>query len=704
MRRLLLTTALPLVLALGPAAAQDAPEPAADGGGFVLPTLSIDATADAGLVPFSSAIATKTDTPIERIPQAVSIITSESLEQRRPLTMEQAISYAPGVVPSPWGQDSRFTQFLVRGFDIGPYGTYRDGLPQKVIGFSGFVMEPYGLEGIDVLKGPNAVLYGETDPGGIVNAVTKRPTFEPLRSGFVGYGPFDSWQAGLDVGGPIGDGGTLAWRLTGLYRDGETGLANSENDRRMIAPALTWRPDERTEITVLTNWQKDRTSPALYLPIAGEDYPAAVGDLPEWMWDTQPEVNHFDADMASAGYLFSHELSPGVTIRQQARFARQKTDYRDFYFNGMASDTEMNYADFTVKETATTAAVDTQAQLDFDVAGRPNTLLLGLDYSRAEADGRYGYDDSHLIPVDDPGSFDFDIARPGIYQDGVETVEQYGLYAHDQIELTDRLFASFGLRQTWVENRFDDRLWGEDTSQDDHKLVWDVGATYDLGHGVTPYASYATGFVVNTGTEFDGTLFEPTEADQVELGVRWRPESFNALFSAALYQIDKTNVLTTDPEHMGFWVQTGEVRHRGLELEASMSLADGLSAVAGYSYIDAEITASNDGDAGNRPALVPEHEASIWANYAVRDERLAGLSFGAGVRYVGMSYGDTTNTRETPAHTLVDAALRYARGGVEGAINVTNLFDEDYYAICYAGGGCSRGDEREVQFTLSMSF
>lgn len=704
MRRLLLSTAMPAILVLAAAARAQEADPSADGGeGIVLPTLNIDAAADDGMVPLSSAIATKTDTPIERIPQAVSVITQESLEQRRPQNLEAAVSFAPGVVPAPWGQDARFPEFLIRGFDIGTYGVYRDGLPQKVIGFSGFAMEPWSLEGIDVLKGPNAVLYGETDPGGIVNATTKRPTFDPLRAGFLTYGPFDTWQAGIDIGGPLGEDGKLAYRLTGLTRDGETGLANSYNDRQLVAPALTWRPDDATEITVLGNWQKDKTTPALSLPVAGEDYPADAGALPDWMWHTNPNQSYYKADITSAGYLFSHEFTPAVTVRQQARVARQETDYREFYFNGMSSDTEMSYADFTVNETAKTAAIDTQAQIDFDVAGRPNTLLLGIDYSRMEVDTAQGLDESYTIPIADP-DVSFDRPRPAIYYDGVETVEQYGLYAHNQISLTDRLFASFGLRQTWVENRFDDHIGSDDSSQDDQKLVWDVGATYDLDHGVTPYASYATGFVVNTGAEFDGSLFEPTEAEQYELGVRWRPDSFNALFSAALYQIDKTNVLTTDPDNNGYWVQTGEVRHRGLELEADVSLAEGLSAVAGYSYIDAKITSSNDGDEGNRPALVPEHEASLWANYAVQGGRLLGLSTGAGVRYVGSSYGDSTNARETPAYTVFDAALRYQRGAVEGALNVTNLFDKQYYAICRPGGGCALGDERQVQLTVSFDF
>lgn len=705
MRRIFAITGLPACLACAaPGLAQEA------GQGVLLPTLTVEAEAgaDIGLVPLSSGVATKTDTPIERIPQSVSVVTQDSLEQRRPQTLEQAIAYVPGIVPSPWGADARFAQFLIRGFDVGTYGVFRDGLPQKVIGFSGFNMDPYALERIDVLKGPNAVLYGETDPGGIVNAVTKRPVFERLREGFVAYGPFDTVQAGIDLGGPLGEG-ALAWRLTGLYRDGETGLKNSFDDRELIAPALTWAPDDATSITILTNFQKDKTSPAFYLPIAGEDYPGRVGDLPARAWNSLPEGDHFDAEIASAGYLFSHAVSEDLTIRQNLRAARQKTDYREFYFNGMASiddvvsDDTMSFVDFTVNETATTLAADNQVEIGFDLGTTRNRLLIGFDYSRAEADSAYGYDDAYLIPIRDP-DFDFPRSRPGVYYDGKQVVQQFGLYAHNQAQLTDRLFASFGLRQSWVENRFDDHLGNDDTRQDDDKLVWDIGAVYELPHGFAPYASYATGFVVNTGATFDGTLYEPTEAEQYEIGLRWRPEGFGALFSAALYQIDKTNVLTTDPAHSGFWVQTGEVRHRGLELEADVTLAEGLSAVAGYSYIDAEITSSNDGDEGNRPALVPEHEASLWANYAFPEGRLMGLSLGAGVRYVGESYGDTTNARATPAHTQVDAALRYGRGAVQGALNVTNLFDEEYYAICYAGGGCARGDEREVLATLSFTF
>lgn len=693
----------------GPAAAQDEGADTLE-----LPTLMVTALAAAeqGLTPETSTLGAKIDTPVEFIPQSISIVTQGQLQQRQPQSIDQAVAYVPGVVPSPWGMDSRFPQFLIRGFDVGTYGMFRDSLSQKAIGFSGFNVEPYTLERVEVLRGPSGVLYGETNPGGIVNAVTKRPVWERLRSGFVSYGSFDTVQAGFDVGGPLGQADALAFRLTGFYRDGETSVANSANDRALIAPAVTFEPTDETTVTILANFQRDKTSPAMYLPVAGEDYLGWVGDLPARAWDTLPEGTHFDADVDSIGYVFEHQLTDSVLLRQNFRAAEQRTDYREFYFNGMLTDDDgvvsddmMNYADFSVKETARTVALDNQVEYAFSLGQVRNVLLLGADYYRARADSRNGWDASYAIPIVDP---DFDFARPApeIYQDGVQNIEQFGLYFHNQARITDRLLASFGLRQAWVKNTFDDNLYGGamDDRQDDDKLVGDIGFVYELPNGLLPYASYSTGFITNVGTDFYGNMQEPTEAEQYEIGARYRPQGFDALFSAALYQITKTNVLTVDPAHAGYWVQTGEVRHRGLELEADVTLAEGLSAVASYSYIHAEITSSNDGDEGNVPAMVPEHSGAIWANYDVLGGALQGLSFGAGLRYVGSSYGDTSNARKTPARTTIDAALRYARGAIEGAVNVTNLFDKEYYAICYAGGGCTRGEERVVQAMLSFNF
>ena len=175
-----------------------------EGDSFVLPTLSIDASADDGLVPLLLGDRDQ-DRHAGGVHPAVDLHRHPGVAGAAPARHAGAVDRLRArLVPSPWGQDSRFAEFLIRGFDVGTYGVFRDGLGQKVIGFSGFNIEPYTLQRVEVLRGPNGVLYGETNPGGIVNAITKRPTFEPLRDGFVSYGSFDTVQAGFDVGGPSG--------------------------------------------------------------------------------------------------------------------------------------------------------------------------------------------------------------------------------------------------------------------------------------------------------------------------------------------------------------------------------------------------------------------------------------------------------------------------------------------------------------------
>ena len=175
---------------------------------------------DDGYVAKNTTTGSKTDTPLNEIQQSVTVVTRKQMDDRQPAQLEDTLSYMAGVTASPWGNDDRFDECLIRGFDVCTSTLYRDGLVQKIIGFSGFKIEPYGMERIEVLKGPSSVLYGENDAGGMINAVTKRPSATPIYDGFVSYGSFDTVTAGVDVGGPIDAAGLWSYRLTGLYRDG----------------------------------------------------------------------------------------------------------------------------------------------------------------------------------------------------------------------------------------------------------------------------------------------------------------------------------------------------------------------------------------------------------------------------------------------------------------------------------------------------
>ena len=705
-RRLLLTSAAIAALAAGTAMAQ---EEGASSDEQVLAPVVVEGQApspigpDIGYVATRTVSGSKTDTPLREIPQSISVITRQQLDDQRIQTLSDALRYTAGVTPNIWGRDNRVDQFLIRGFDVGSYAIYRDNLPQKAMSFSGFRMEPYGLERIEVVKGAASVLYGENEVAGLVNAVTKRPTDTPIRSGYLSYGSFDTLEGGVDVGGPIDKEGKWSYRLTAMARDGETETDFSVNDRIFVAPALTWKPTDRTTLTLLTNYQWDRITPTSSLPMAGQDYPAEFGSLGRSFSMDSDGFDKFQVRHGSVGYQFEHEFNDQWKVRQNLRFARQDTDYRTIYFAGMVDDTTAARTAFTVDETATAFSVDNQAEYQLDWDRVQNTLLAGFEYDRYVVDGTMGYGAGPNLDIFNP-DYSIPVELPPAYQDQKQTIDQYGLYLQTQSKFDEHWVLTLGARQSWVDNRIDNRLAGTKSDQDDDAFVGKAGLGYLFDNGLTPYVSYAESFVTNIGTTADGTPFSPSDGTQYEAGIKYEPTFFPAILTVSAFQIEKTNVLTTDPNDPAFQVQTGEVRHRGIEAEANVDLGFGLSAIAAYTYLDAEITKSNDGDEGNRPSLVPEHQASLWANYAIPGGMLEGLSFGAGVRYIGQTYGDNANTIDVDGYTLVDAAIRYQRQGWGLALNASNLFDKDYEPTCYAGGGCVYGDGRNVTATLTVNF
>jgi len=167
-------------------------------------------------------------------------------------------------------------------------------------------------------------------------------------------------------------------------------MANSQGDRSYLAPALTWQPDERTSLTVLAHWQDDRTSPAVFLTRAGQEYPASEGALPGSFTDARPEWDRYHARQASIATLFSHQSDDSWTVRQNQRYARQDTDYRELFVVGMASDSEMDFYAFTVDEVAEAFMADNPLQHQATIGGVDKTLLLGVDYTLQRADGRHG--------------------------------------------------------------------------------------------------------------------------------------------------------------------------------------------------------------------------------------------------------------------------------------------------------------------------
>ena len=235
-----------------------------------------------------------------------------------------------------------------------------------------------------------------------------------------------------------------------------------------------------------------------------------------------------------------------------------------------------------------------------------------------------------------------------------------------------------------------------------------AGLNYLFSNGITSYVSYSQSFLPQTGFS-DGAPFDPTRASQYEVGVKYQPVGSRALFTAALFDLTKTNVLTANPAvstPANIFVQVGEIRSRGAELEARAEIFRGLNVIGAFTYNDVEVTKSSEGNTGKIPIRVPNTTTSGWLDYnfsALNISWLKGFGIGGGVRYVGRVFNDAENTSTTRSFTLFDAVLRYDHGPWRFFINANNIFNEKYYS---ASGGANffRGTDRTVVGTLKLNF
>ncbi|CAO4185416.1 TonB-dependent siderophore receptor [Methylorubrum populi] len=671
-----------------------------------------------GYVARRSATATKTGTPILETPQAINVIGRKEIEDRQAQTLTQALQYTPGVIGQYGNTDLRVDWLTVRGFVP---GRYLDGLrlPFGARGYAQPRIEPYGLERIELLKGPSSGLYGQNAPGGLLNLVSKRPTAVPFREIQLQTGSFGRAQGAFDLSGPADPEGRILYRLTGLARTTGTQIDYLEEDRLFIAPSVTFRPDADTSLTLLSQYLKI-DSPGggapQALPTLGTLYTNPNGRIPTRRFIGEPNYDRFRVEQAFIGYAFEHRFDDVWTVRQNLRFSHVDTDTQRVQAIALGGDgrTLSRYA-WAFPERSDLFNIDNQAEARFRTGPFAHTLLFGLDYLREDA----RYDESQLRIVPSINVFApvyaGTVTRPPVGTRITQARNQIGLYAQDEIRFGGFTLTLSG-RQDWADavTRTRTVTSGALTQvrQEDAAFTGRVGLSYLFNGGFAPYVSYATSFLPTSGTNRIGSPFAPTTGEQIEAGIKVQPPGTNLLLTGAVFDLTQQNVLTPDSVDFRFNTQAGEARVRGVELEAKASLTDSLDLIASYAGMSSEFTRANANAAGvsivgNELPFVPRHQAAAWLDYTVRTGPLAGFGFGAGVRYIGASVGDNANLYRIPVVTLADAAIRYDFGyrhpalkGVDLAVNATNLFDKTYVTTCIAATGCYYGNRQTILATL----
>jgi iron complex outermembrane receptor protein len=720
-RRLWLASSVALVLAAA------APVRAQDAGTTTLQAITVDGGVDKGrgpdqgIVAKSSRSASKTSTSLRETPQAISVVTRDQMDAQGANTVAEALRYTPGVLPDPNGYDIRYDWLYIRGFNA--YGTmWLDGLvlPGDSSNYATPSVNAFALERIDVIKGPASVLYGRAVPGGLVNQVSKRPQATAYNEVGLQTSSHGGIQGTLDMTGPLSEDGDWLYRVIALGKNMGSQVDREREKQLMLAPSLTWAPTDQTSLTLYGYYQKDRPifSPRFY-PAIGTLIDSPFGQIPRDIYFGDPNAEIFERDFYTLGYEFEHEFNETWTVRQNLRYGR--SDQYMFLalvnpaFAYQPDGHTLNRASAVSDDWVTSFNVDTQVEARFDTGALDHTLLLGLDYLRADSSTNFG-NGMGVPPFDllDPQYGTAPIAVPAVQRSGLQEQQQIGLYAQDQIRY-DNWVGTFGMRYDFSDIKTTDRMRSPVvvTTTEDQKLTWRAGLTYLFDNGLAPYASYTTAFLPTLGGDIVGNPFEAQTAEQYEIGFKYEPVEGRGMVAVSLFDMTLENALTSVPGTT-FNQQVGEQRVRGLEIEGKYELTPELSLLASYAYSDSEVVKSlREVEIGREMLRLPEHQGSVWVSY--QPSYIEGLTLTAGVRAMSSYQTDSTYKPELriPARTLVDigaeydfAALDKDFAGTKLRVNVTNLFDKEYVSHCLniTGGSCNYGAGRAITASLKYSW
>lgn len=662
-----------------------------------------------------TAAGTKTDTALVEAPRSISVVTREQMDDRNVHTLDDAVRYLPGITASSFGSDTRTDWLRVRGFEP---TQFLDGLPLPKGVYANPKQETWNLDRLALLRGPASSVYGQTPPGGLLDMVSRRPSAEASSEIQLQYGSDNHRQINFASTGKIDDEGQFLYSLSGVLRDGGTPIDHIDDKRYNIAPSLTWNIDEDTKFTLLTQFTRDDTGiTSQFYPIQGTKIDMPFGDISHHKNLGDPNYDFYDRTYYALGYAFEHRLNDVWQFRQNLRYTKSELSFQavtvnsynpDFANLGFVVDDQGNTGRGTsnVDEDIAQFAVDNNFQGDFITGDVSHTLLIGLDHQRNTTNYLSIFGTAPGINVNDP-VYGLPIERPArstAFYDYEQKTQQTGLYIQDQMALGQwRL--TLGGREDWVHTGTTFFNKGDATNTErDKNFSGNAAISYVFDSGFVPYLSYAESFQPTSNAVASPTeSFKPTEGKQWELGIKYQPPGSNTLLTAAVYDLTQKNVsVTNNVGNVTVTSQTGEVKVKGLELEAVSDVTENLKVTAAYTLAKSEVQEGIY--KGNRLQLMPNQQASVWGDYTWHNGVLDGFGIGAGARYTGNNYGDQANTwlGKAGAYTVFDAVVHYDLGrldsslkGASLAVNATNLFDKDYISTCDSFY-CYYGDQRSV--------
>ncbi len=648
---------------------------------YTLPQIDVKEKRDEGYAAQNATTALRTNVPIMETPVSVQVVPREVMDDQQAVQLEQVLQNVSNVQRE-FGWGKLYEYFLIRGFrnDYLYYDGFRAGFT---------AIDLANVERIEVLKGPAAILYGRTEPGGIINVVRKRPQEIPSYSLEQMFGSYDFYRTEAGLTGPVGCNGALRYRLDVSYQNNESIQDFYHNESFFAAPSFSWNLGKDTQLDLVYQYKRDRFPYENGIPAIGDNLFA----LPRRLWTGEPEDNT-EIDKHTADVRLTHRFNDawqvrgGVALEQQDFLFEQIFPWDVVQPDGRTLPRSVWFVG--VDSFQTTTFLELNGKLDF--GWMTHNILFGGDYYHNKMTNEgfvNGFDQWDTLDVLNPvyGTVDFDLLRdlrknsPDYFTYAKQ--KWYGLYLQDLISFGKQVHVLLGGRYDWAETISGFSFVSFDAMAkqkvDDDELSPRVGVLYQPTPWLALFGNYVEGLGQgNTGVTAEGKPFDPERSHQYEVGAK--TDLVNGRFSATVtyFDLTKENIKTRDLANPGFSVAIGEARSRGIEIDAAGKLTDSLSLIGSYGYDDTEVVRDNRGREGNRLAHVPLNAGSLWLKYV-----LDKVTLGTGVFAAGERPGDNENTLNLPGYARWDAMVGYSHKTetlrLTGQLNVINLLDKKYY-------------------------
>lgn len=657
-----------------------------------------------GYVASTSSAATVGALARSETPVSVSVVGSEQMEDQGAASVVEALRYTSGVFGEYRGTSNLRDEIVMRGF--GDRSFVPKSLDGMALGSTATQLDPYYLERVEAVKGPNSVVSGQATPGGMIAMTSKRPTEDQGNELQVAIGSDNYQRVNGDFQGDLNADGSLSYRVVGsAWQKNLQGAF--DQSRYVIAPSLKWEISPDTTLIVSGLYQDEpEAGQRGFTPKLGTLLPTNNGVwIDEDFQSYAPDYDYVERETQSLGYELEHKLANGWTLNHKLRWSEVDMEHSQLGLWSSSDGGSGNYPLYVFVDENNVKSLTGDVSLAGTIETGPVThnVTLGVDTKHVEDTAAYARSGSvftyNFADNTTPSVADIEAVALDAYTSASTTTStQTGIYVQDQFAL-GQWGVLAGLRYDWAETSTSETYKSE-------ALTGRLGLSYEFDNGVMTYLSYSTSFEpVNALDDDDNPSYDPTTARQWELGAKWASADNSLFVSAAIFDIRKENIVESRTEAgVTTTEQIGAVSSKGFELEAQGQVTDRLSVVGAYGYNKGEYeTGSNK---GNAFYAVPEETASLWLKY----DLLEGLQTSVGARYVGTSWNNSSNDFQVPAYTLYDAGLSVDLGqfwsdasGVTAKLAVQNLTDERFVTSC-VHNYCWLGEGRNWSASLTYEW